>query len=59
MLRSVATRIVFYELDEAFISTLPEESNNYAEDNCRGVGQWSSLPGQCGSSTRMELAAWI
>lgn len=44
-------------LDQAFLDTLPELVNNYAEANDRGVGQWNCMRGQAASSTRMELAA--
>ena len=46
-------------LDEDFRATLPETQYAYCEQNAEGVGQWNAMHGQCSSSTRMELAAWV
>ena len=45
--------------DAQFRDSLPSQNDVFEEVNQEGIGQWNALHGQCGSSTRMEVAAWL
>ena len=45
--------------DAQFRESLPSQNYTFEEVNREGIGQWNALHGQCGSSTRMEVAAWL
>lgn len=45
--------------DDSFRESMPRQQYAFRETYADGIGQWNALNGQCGSSTRIEIAAWL
>lgn len=46
-------------LDQSFEDYMPQTIHAHVEENHEGVGLWNCMKGQLGSSTRMELGAYV